>query len=441
MGCKCNVLFFILAFVLFPCNGVRAENEGDLSANDVVAEDEATEVAALRGVWDTSVSFAEETIEDFLPEEEDDDRIKTQHFNTTYSTNEKEPLPWKMGIFNQEKNYGTRNLDNTSLTLKARIGKTDPERNKSHLTHNIKALIKQKRYKDLETNSYDQVGTQYTLHYLKKKTYKVSGYLSYDRFDYDESPVKDLDRISGKVILNRFFNKGKVKLQAGYKREDLLQKAAGRKKEKNEYRFLFRWKVKNPLLHLFRVNTTFGYRDTKDLEGDDKDLDYKFNNSKVRVEHVPSKQVRLYHSAEYWKKEYKTTSIYDNEGYELTQGWKFIPYNTKEKIIYINATANFKKFNYPFTDTYDFEKKGISFIATIKQKGNWKTYAGIRYDHRNQKDNTKDRDDYKVSTGYEKKLSAQPLTLALNFEYGYRDYKNQGDKELYKVKLNVSYKI
>lgn len=60
------------------------------------------------GVWENSVSFSEETLSEYLPEEESDDIIKARRFNTKYSTEEKNEMLWGFNIIGADRDYDTQ---------------------------------------------------------------------------------------------------------------------------------------------------------------------------------------------------------------------------------------------------------------------------------------------------------------------------------------------
>ena len=136
MGCGYKVGFIILAFILCPYNYVWAEDE---------EEEGVTGVATPNGVWDTSISFGEESLEDYLPEEETDERIKARRFNTSYTTDERNDVPYKIGIIGYDRDYEIQDLDNKTLSFTTKIGKSIPERNKNPITQNATVDFRRKR--------------------------------------------------------------------------------------------------------------------------------------------------------------------------------------------------------------------------------------------------------------------------------------------------------
>ncbi len=90
----------------------------------------------------------------------------------------------------------------------------------------------------------------------------------------------------------------------------------------------------------------------------------------------------------------------------------------------------------------DFERGGIHVRGTLRKKKNWKLTGGAGYERRNQRDDTKDRNDYKFTSGFEKQgVKTDQIRTGINAEFTKRDYKNGGKKKLYRVKLHVDWKI
>ena len=124
------------------------------------------------------------------------------------------------------------------------------------------------------------------------------------------------------------------------------------------------------------------------------------------------------------------------------QGWKVTTTSNKEKVVYYNAKLSFKKYNYFNSNNLDFERGGINVRGTLRKKKNWKLTSGAGYERRNQRDDTKDRNDYKLSCGYEKQgIKDDAIRTGINAEYTRRDFKNDGKKELYRIKLYMDWKI
>ncbi len=395
-----------------------------------------TQVSAEDGKFSTSFQFGERRTSDVITES-----IDYYSFYKYYSRLDAKVDP-TFGYYLKYEFYdkdfdGKTNLDNQANTMAAGIKyllKNSPE---NKLKLRLDLLQRNRNYKNSTSSEYDQTKAKLSIS-QKKDTFGIGTSIGMNYFDYNHADKDQMDT-SFKLKTNKHLLSEKLKLKGffGFTNSE-------RDSSKDRYQLSeglgMDLKFKQPLFKLLAFQIEAREADTKDLELEDRDDAYIFDELrwKVKTKHKLTDSISSSFKYEKRKRDYLDYNL-NYSKYKIENSTRFQPINTQYESFYYTLGLGYKQEEFPDSDSKSKVQNSMKLSCTYNRKKSFKLGAklGMSTDEYGASVSS-NRNTYTAGLGFEKKFN-EDVALELGWKLKRRDYKYTSDVQYQSFKVGVTY--
>jgi len=312
--------------------------------------------------------------------------------------------------------------------------KNDPE---NKLKMGLDLLQRNKNYKNASASEYRQTKAKLNFR-LKTGDFSPAATFGINYFDYSHADKNQLD-IMTKVETNKYFLDRMLKLKGFFgltnserdDRDNRIQLSEGLRVD---------LRFRQPIFKLLRFQIENKESDTKDLESEDRDDAYIFDDLRwyVRTEHKLTGKISTSFKYENKRRDYLDYNL-DYSKYKVENSTKFQPLNTKDESFYCTLKLGHKEEEFSLSDSKSKIQTSAKIKCTYNRKESFKLGGnfGVSTDEYGASVSS-NRKTYRAGLGFEKKFG-EDVSLDLGWKCNLRDYKYKGNEQYQSFKAGVTY--